>query len=134
MSDSFLKLIEIVQRQTELVDKGWAYYSTVTLAVLGIVIGADRIRATKALRFIVLGGYVVFAVGNLLAILQAQTGAIRYAALLNRQITIEKLDGIIPFLNPFPLWEIALFHLSIGLAVTLVIAYSNQIRISHSKH
>jgi hypothetical protein len=130
MDESLLKLIEISQHQTEIVDKAWQYFSTVTLAVLGIVIGADRVRTTTALRYITLVGYVVFAVGNLLALLRAQTGAIRYITLLNRELCARNLDTIVQLYDPFPLWQLVVFHSAITLSVAMLIALSNRIHIA----
>jgi len=132
MDESFLKLLEISQHQTELVDKGWQFFSTVTLAVLGVVLGADKFRTTKALRLIALGGYIVFAFGNLLAILRAQNGAIRYITLINREMVNQKLTEIVPLYDPFPLWQLVLFHVAITCTVVVIIAFAHRIHIGRS--
>jgi hypothetical protein len=126
--DNFLKLVDVVQRATEFVDKSWSYHSTVTLAVLALVFGSEKIRLSPSIRGIVAAGYGIFAIGNCFSLSRAQEAAIRWITLLNAEIAKAPQSLPIAPLDPFPVWQIVLFQLSISSAVIIAVLLSGRIR------
>ena len=53
-------------------DKLWAYFSTVTVAVLGFSVGSDKVSKSFLEASVVVIGYVVFCIGNYRALALAQ--------------------------------------------------------------
>jgi hypothetical protein len=126
--ENFLKLVDVVQRATEFVDKSWSYHSTVTLAVLALVFGSEKIRLSPAMRGIVAAGYGIFAIGNCFSLARAQEAAIRWITLLNAEIPRASQSLPIAPLDPFPVWQIVLFQLSVSSAVIIAVLLSGRIR------
>ena len=130
MNENILKLVDVVQKSTEFVDKGWGYYSTVTSAVVALMLGSDRVRYSAHLRATVAIIYGIFAIGNCLAIVAAQKGAIRWITLFNIELT--KLRPPLPIepMNSFPIWQLVLLHVFISTGVIFLILLSHKIKLS----
>lgn len=100
LSEPLIKLMEIVQAQHDLADRGWAYFSTVSIAVVGFALTSDKLKASLALRVATVVGFAVFAVGNLRAVYMAQSNLSKYITLLNRMLAETKVDQVIDPLRP----------------------------------
>jgi hypothetical protein len=132
VNDTLFKLVDVIQRSTEFVDKGWGYFSTVTLATVALMYGSDRVRKNRELRLIVALVYLVFAIGNSVAIARAQGAATRWIMLFNDELA--KVTPPLPIapMIPFPVWQLVLLHAAISLAVIVMILLANKVRISPS--
>lgn len=129
MNDTLFKLVDVMQRSTEFVDKGWGYYSTVTLATVALMFGSDRVRHNRTLRLIVASVYIVFATGNCVAIARAQATAIRWIMLFNQELARVTPPLPIEPMTPFPIWQLVLLHSAISIAVVVMILLANKVRI-----
>ncbi len=67
-----IDLISVYQTQYSQVDKLWGYFSVVSLAVAGFVIGSDK--ATKSFKesMAVVLVYISFCIGNNMALVKGQ--------------------------------------------------------------
>ncbi|MEX2165022.1 MAG: hypothetical protein WD823_12375 [Sulfuricaulis sp.] len=123
MEEHLLKLMEIYQYQTELVDKGWQYFSIVTLGILGFTIGTEKLELRFTHKLLIVVGYIVFSVGNLIAILSAQRLAVRFTSLLNIEIQKLNLEPLIGMYKPFSVFQLAVFYISILIVVIGIVLY-----------
>jgi len=132
VNDTLFKLVDVIQSSTDFVDKGWGYFSTVTLATIVLMYGSDRVRKNRALRLIVASVYFVFAIGNGVAIARAQGAAIRWIMLFNEELA--KVTPPLPVepIIAFPIWQLVLLHSAISLAVIVMILFANKVHISSS--
>ena len=74
---------DMYQKHSEGAHKLWAYYSVVSLAVLGYTIGTDK-NEWASLTFIVIGlSYFLFAFGNRRLLVESQREVERFALLFN---------------------------------------------------
>src|SRR3954463_45698 len=73
-------------------DKLWAYFSTVTVAVLGFSVGSDKVSKSFLEASIVVAGYAVFCLGNYRALALAHSQLIEFAALARGVAAQHKLD------------------------------------------
>jgi hypothetical protein len=130
MNETLFKLVDVVQRSTEFVDKGWSYYSTVTLAVLAIAYGSEKVRLTDALRRVIALGYLIFSLGNCAAIVRAQESAIRWITLFNGEL--QKVTPPLPIepISPFPVWQLVVLHLSITVVVVIAILMAHRVKMA----
>lgn len=127
MNDDIFKIIEIVQRSTEFVDRGWSYYSTVTLAVLALVYGSEKVRLAIFLRRIIASGYCVFVAGNAVALARAEESAIRWITLFNSEL--EKISPPLPItpIHPFQVWQVVSLQMAISSVVVIAILFAGGI-------
>jgi len=123
MDNYLIELIKIYQQQTEFVDKGWQYFSVVTLGIAGFTVGSEKLNLKFNHVTLLVSAYVVFCIGNLASILSAQNLAIKYSILINKQIQKQNLESAIGLHEPFSLEKIGGFHLTIFVIVSLVILY-----------
>jgi len=133
MNEAIFKLIEIVQRSTEFVDRGWSYYSTVTLAVLALVYGSEKVRLTVSLRRIIAFGYCVFAAGNAVALARAQESAIRWITLFNSELAKVSPPPPITPMHPFPVWQVVSLQIAISCVVVIAILLAGRIKAKLTK-
>jgi hypothetical protein len=56
--------LDLYANQYGATDKLWAYFSSVTLAVLGFSVASDKVSKSFVEASVVVAGYVVFCVGN----------------------------------------------------------------------
>ena len=75
-------VFDIYQAQYNATDKLWAYFSTVTLTVLGFSVGSDKVSKSFLEASIVVIGYIVFCLGNFRALELAQKQLIQFADLI----------------------------------------------------
>lgn len=83
LSLSIKEAYDIYQKHSEGTHKLWAYFSAVSLAVLGYTIGTDKNDWTP-LTFVVIGlCYFLFAFGNRHILIESQKEVERFASLFN---------------------------------------------------
>lgn len=112
-----LDAIALFQTQYSLVDKLWGYFSVVTLAIAGYVVGSDK--ATRSLKetVAIVAAYLVFCVGNHRALIEGQKQLEQLAAIA---LTLGRKAGLeVSSLTPIGHEWIGYFHLSVILAVCL---------------
>ena len=123
MELSLKDAIEIYQSQYSLVDSIWAYYATVTLAVLGYTIGSDR-PTQKLLEFrAIQSAYFLFSLGNLIALIFAQSDLIRISKY------IDTLGSGISF-SPVGLEPMVVFHVFVTVSVIFALSLIYRARQS----
>lgn len=115
-----------MQKSAEAVDKGWAYYSTVTLGVLVIVFGAGRGTLSVSSRKIMVLGYIIFSIINCVAIVRAQSNAIRWITLFNMKL--QEITPPLPIekISPFPVSLIVFGYFSICAVIIVTIFSANR--------
>jgi hypothetical protein len=102
-------------------DKLWAYFSSVTLAVLGFSVASDKVSKSFVEAFIVVIGYVVFCFGNFSALHLSHEQLIEVAAIA-RPIA-EKYNVSLSTLHPLPASAITAFYWVVVAAVCFGILF-----------
>jgi hypothetical protein len=127
--DAIFRVTEILQKHIEMVDRAWTYFMIVSLVVLAVSYGSEKVRLTAALRRVIATGYVVFAAGNAVALVTAQQRAFHWMIWFNAELA--KVDVPLRPLHPFPVWQLVLLHVLITAFVTLAILLSGRIQVGH---
>jgi hypothetical protein len=96
-------------------DKLWAYFSSVTLAVLGFSVASDKVSKSFLEASIVVIGYVVFCVGNFSALYLSHQQLIEFAAIARP--VAQKYQVELTTLQPFPAAAVARFYWAVVIAV-----------------
>lgn len=96
-------------------DKLWAYFSSVTLAVLGLSVASDKVSKSFVEATVVVVGYVVFCVGNFSALTLSHQQLIEFAAIV-RPIA-QKYQVVLTTLEPFPAASVARFYWAVVVSV-----------------
>jgi len=119
--------LDLYQAQYSATDKLWAYFSTITLAVLGFSIGSDKVSESFFEATLVVIGYLVFCVGNFQALDQAQRQLIQFADLARS--VAEKFNVPMSALKPIGVSRERKFYWAVVTAVCLgilLITYRRQ--------
>ncbi|WP_420547644.1 hypothetical protein [Curvivirga sp.] len=85
LEKEIIETVKLVQAQISIVNDLWAYYSAVTLGVIGFIISrknADNLTKEEVIAFIL--GYSLFAIGNMIALTKGQS-TLHYLANINDQ-------------------------------------------------
>ncbi|WP_147821182.1 hypothetical protein [Salidesulfovibrio onnuriiensis] len=119
-----MEAIGLYQVQYDQVDKIWSYFSVVTLAIVGFVVGSDKaVRSIKEPIAIVCG-YLVFCWGNHQALVKGQRQLEELYATVLKLAT--KADVAVVQLKPLSAQSVKETHLSFIAAVcvgVLVVAW-----------
>lgn len=112
-----LDAISIYQTQYAQVDKIWGYFSVVTLATAGFVIGSERSTRTVREPVVILAAYLVFCVGNHQALIAGQK---QLEQLSSVTITLAKpvaddLSSFVPMSHDL----VGFFHMGVVTAVCI---------------
>ena len=123
-------LLNLYQTQYTQTDKLWGYFTTVTLAILGFAIGSDKATKTLKESGLIVGGYIIFCIGNFSALSKAQEQLVVFAAHAEEYAN----RAGIPFnnLQPFDVDWLSYFYYSVVLAVSISILSINRWR--HKKY
>jgi len=108
--------LDIYASQYSSTDKLWAYFSSITLAVLGFTVASDKASKTFVEAFIVATAYVVFCCGNFIALSAAQQQHIELFFKITRPI-IERHKIEPTALNPISLQTLSFFYWAVVAAV-----------------
>lgn len=107
--------LDLYLAQYNATDKLWAYFSTVTLAVLGFSIGSDKVSKSFLESSVVVIGYVVFCFGNSQALMLAQEQLVQFADLA-RQVA-GKHDVAMSALIPISVVNAERYYWAVVVAV-----------------
>ena len=121
--------LDLYLAQYSATDRLRAYFSTVTIAVLGFSVGSDKVSKSFLEASIVVAGYVVFCVGNYRALALAQAQLIQFAALAQGVAARHKVD--MSALKAFSVDDDTKFCWAVVVAVCagiLVITYRRRLR------
>ena len=104
-------------------DEAWKFYSAVSLAILGSVVGSDKLKAAPLHTAIILGGFFFFALANAVVIYNTQEVAYALANLVEIHARKENIPmGVLPRASRG--WQVASFHMicdiALGLAVYVI--------------
>lgn len=123
--------INLYQTQYTQVDKLWGYFSVVTLAMAGFVIGSEKATQTFLEPIAIVVAYLIFCVGNHQALIAGQKQLEQFATIAKKYAGEAKLD--VSSIKPIPYAEVELFHLSVIAAVCLGVIIVAWLRTSHNK-
>jgi len=121
--------LDLYLAQYNATDKLWAYFSTVTLAVLGFSVGSDKVSKSFFEASIVVVSYVLFCFGNYSALSLSQQQLVQFAALARS--VAEKHKVQMSALQPFSVDAVAGFYWVVVAAVCvgiLLITYRRRVK------
>lgn len=110
-------VLDIYATQYGATDKLWAYFSTVTIAVLGFTIASDKVSKSFIEASIVAGGYIVFCIGNFSALYLSQRQLIEFAT-IGRSVARQH-DIALTTLTPLSAASVAVFYWTVVGAVCI---------------
>lgn len=113
--------LDIYASQYGATDKLWAYFSSVTLAVLGFSVASDKVSKSFVEASIVAFGYVIFCIGNFSALYLSHRQLIEFAAIV-RPIA-ERYHVTLTTLEPLAATSVALFYWAVVVAVCIGILF-----------
>ena len=119
-------LLNLYQTQYTQTDKLWGYFTTITLAILGFAIGSEKATKTLKESSLIVGGYIIFCIGNYSALSKAQEQLIVFAS----HATEYSIKAGIPFTNlhPFNVEWLSYFYFSVVASVSASIIAINRWR------
>lgn len=85
---TLLDTISVYQTQYDQVDKLWNYFSVVTLAMVGFVIGNDKATRTLKEPLAIVAVYWVFCIGNHAALITGQEQLEQLGTMVTNQVAI----------------------------------------------
>lgn len=126
MNEALINYITILQNQTNMIDKGWQFYSIVTLGLLGLIFGNERIKNSYRICIYLVIGYIVFCIGNLFAIIQAQNVYAKYCNLV--PLLIDKNSSIehSNICAPLDIYLVSTFYIGMAITISLTILLSSK--------
>ncbi|MBQ1784488.1 MAG: hypothetical protein II007_12630 [Gammaproteobacteria bacterium] len=119
---TLLDTISVYQTQYDQVDKLWNYFSVVTLAMVGFVIGNDKATRTIKEPLAILAVYWVFCIGNHAALIRGQEQLEQLGKLVTNQAHELANSGFSISLGEFkPLStdSVNWFHLGVIAAISM---------------
>lgn len=124
--------INLYQAQYTQVDKLWGYFSVVTIAMAGFVIGSEKATQSFLEPIAIVVAYLTFCVGNHQALIAGQKQLEQFATIAKSYACKAELD--VSSINPIPHAEVQTFHLSVIAAVSLGVIIVAWLRTSHNKN
>lgn len=118
---------DVYIKHQEAILQMWSFFSAGTLAVLGFTVGNDKATFTKAATQTVQVGYVIFALGNLAALISSQLDYRAVAKVVGRLAEAQKIPELAS-LTPLHPAYFAVFHLLVTGAVLAAIHYTYERR------
>ena len=113
--------LDLYAAQYGATDRLWAYFSSVTLAVVGFSVASEKVSRSFVEAAIVVGAYVVFCVGNFSALYRSHQQLVEFAAIV-RPIA-EKYKVALAALEPYPADSVARFYWVVVAVVCLSILF-----------
>jgi hypothetical protein len=123
--------LDLYATQYAATDKLWAYFSSVTLAVVGFSVASDKVSKSFVEASIVVVGYFVFCVGNFKALYLSHQQLIEFVALV-RPIA-EKYHVALSTLEPFPAVSVARFYWAVVSSVCASVLFITWRRRAKSR-
>jgi len=122
--------LDLYQTQYSQVDTLWSYFGTITVAVLGFTIGSEKATRSRWEVGIVILGYLVFCVGNFMALSLGQAQLIDFARVA---MDVSRAKGIaLRSLEPLSRSAIAVFYWCVVAAVCIGISLIARRRQRHT--
>lgn len=87
MSDSVVELkarVDMYQAQYAATDKLWAYFSTVSLALIAYTVSSEKVTRVFPEGVVVVAAYLAFCAGNFSALKASQRQLVALAALVHK--------------------------------------------------
>lgn len=119
--------LDLYQTQYSATDKLWAYFSTVSLTLLGFSIGSDKLSKSFAEPVIIVIAYVIFCIGNFLALYSAQKQLVEFSRIA--RLTAENVHLQLFSLYPIEPPRIAVFYWCVVIAICLSVLLISHRRI-----
>jgi hypothetical protein len=107
---TFQVAFDLYQKQSSSLDELWKFYSTVAVALLSAVVASDKLKATPTGMAVIIGGFLFFAVSNLIVVLNVHAPMIALAELTN-SLAPPKVNGKAVCLKSSSPWAVGAFHL-----------------------
>lgn len=107
--------LDLYASQYSATDKLWAYFSSVTLAVLGFSVASDKVSKSFVEATVVVLGYVVFCIGNFSALYLSHRQLIEFAAIARP--VAQKYGVALTTLEPLAPISVASFYWAVVVAV-----------------
>ena len=117
--------LEVFEANRSVILTIWGFYSTVTLAVLGLTVGSDKWVHSKEAKVVLQIGYIAFAIGSMCMIFSCQSDLVKVAEVLRNIVLPSNLIDLVP--KPFPPPLFTLFQIVITFGVVLAI---HKVRLS----
>ena len=111
MNDSLSILktaMDMYQSQYAATDKLWAYFSTVSLALVAYTISSEKVTRVFPEAIAGISTYIVFCLGNFLALSASQDQLVALAKIVRDQGAAQNLD--LKSFRPFLASEVASFY------------------------
>jgi len=122
---TFQVAIDLYQKQSNSLDELWKFYSTVAVALLSAVVASDKSTGMG----VIVGGFLFFAVSNLVVIPNVHEAMLTLATLTNKLASASPLTAPV-VLKSSSQWEVGLFHvvadISFVLAMWLIYKSSHR--------
>jgi len=112
-----LDAINLYQTQYTQVDKLWGYFSVVSLAVVGFVVGREKVTQKFNESVIIIIAYMVFCYGNHLALIEGQAQLQQFYDIVVNLAVDTKLN--VSTMEPFSTQDVKSFHLSVVGAISI---------------
>lgn len=111
--------LEVFEANRSVILTIWGFYSTVTLAVLGLTVGSDKWVHSKEAKVVLQIGYIAFAIGSMCMIFSCQSDLVKVAEVLRNVVLPSNLIDLVP--KPFTPPFFTLFQIVITFGVVLAI-------------
>ena len=113
--------LDLYATQYAATDKLWAYFSSVTLAVLGFSVASDKVSKSFMEASIVVASYVAFCIGNFSALYRSHQQLVEFAA-ITHPVAL-KYQVVLTTLEPFPAASVARFYWAVAIAISVGILF-----------
>jgi hypothetical protein len=107
--------MDMYQAQYTATDKLWAYFSTVSLALVAYTISSDKVTRGLPEISAAVGAYVVFCFGNFWALRASQTQLVALAEVVRSKAKAENVD--LASFSPFSAYEVGAFYWLVVIAI-----------------
>ena len=113
--------LDLYAAQYSATDKLWAYFSSVTLAVIGFTVASDKVSKSFVEATVVVIAYVVFCVGNFSALYRSHQQLIEFVTIVRP--VAEKYKVALGSLEPFSAASVARFYWAVVASVCLSVLF-----------
>ncbi|MFT5815794.1 MAG: hypothetical protein ACI9VT_003569 [Psychroserpens sp.] len=110
---------EVFMSQADSANELWKFYSAVCLAVLGATIGSDKFKSSRKNTLIIIGAFLLFSLGNLLALMQVQEMVFALSEITNSLSKTTPFSTLV--LKANTVCEITVFHIACDFALSCAI-------------
>jgi hypothetical protein len=115
---TFQTAFDLYQKQSTSLDQLWNFYATVAVALLTAVVASDKLKATRTGMYVIVGGFLFFAVSNAIVVLNTH-GTMSQLADLTNTLAATAKPPIPVSLTSSPWWGVLFFHAIADIAFVL---------------